>query len=164
MNVSKRGCPLSKAEIEHRRNWLRGYGRACTKTRREMHCRWLRASLGKGMALQFAEKLRFLNEWEGHEFTRAVKSLKVCLRFSARGVLSAPSISFSANCLAPEGTGLRTRPLAIERLRFCFRTAGCGFPRASGRRATGPLFRCCGPSGRCRQPCRDGRCGPHPVR
>src|ERR1019366_1005105 len=27
--------------------------------------------------------------WEGHEFTRAVKSLEMCLRFSARGVLFA---------------------------------------------------------------------------
>ena len=48
------------------------------------------------MALQFAEKLRFLNEWEGHEFTRAVKSLKVCLRFSARGVL------FAARRVSPQ--------------------------------------------------------------
>jgi hypothetical protein len=45
-------------------------------------------------ALQFAEKRWFLNEWEGHEFTRAVKSLKNGPRFSARGTLFPLSISF----------------------------------------------------------------------
>jgi len=40
-------------------------------------------------ALQFAEKLKVLNRREGHEFTRAVKSWKVCLRFSAGGALLA---------------------------------------------------------------------------
>jgi hypothetical protein len=57
-----------------------------------------------GIALQLAEKLglgQVLGRarlhrlrknsdssgfWEGHEFTRAVKSLEMCLRFSARGV------------------------------------------------------------------------------
>src|ERR1039457_3771176 len=38
--------------------------------------------------------------WEGHEFTRAVKTLVMCLRFSARGVLFCGATSFSASCSA----------------------------------------------------------------
>src|SRR5450759_1710256 len=37
--------------------------------------------------------------WEGHDFSRAVKSLKICLRFSARGEPLARLASFSAACL-----------------------------------------------------------------
>src|SRR6266496_6143356 len=38
--------------------------------------------------------------WEGHDFSRAVNSLIMCSRFSARGVLFAPSTTFSAACSA----------------------------------------------------------------
>jgi hypothetical protein len=46
-------------------------------------------------ALPAAEKLRLLHEWEGHDFSRAVKLLKMRPRFSACGVLFAPTTSFS---------------------------------------------------------------------
>jgi hypothetical protein len=36
--------------------------------------------------------------WEGHAFAPAVESLKMCPRFSARGVLLAHWASFSAAC------------------------------------------------------------------
>jgi hypothetical protein len=59
---------------------------------------------------------------EGHDFSRAVKSLKMCPRFSARGLLFGlwrlfPLATFSAACLAAEGT-LPTRLVSIAKPYF----------------------------------------------
>ena len=37
----------------------------------------------RARGLQASEKLGFGRFWEGHDFSRAVESLKMCLRFSA---------------------------------------------------------------------------------
>ncbi len=51
---------------------------------------------------QVAETLKVLHEREGHEFARALTSLKICSRFSAGGEISLPTAGFSANSLAAE--------------------------------------------------------------
>jgi len=64
----------------------------------QVRVRSLDANLGE--ALHKVRKNSNPSEgWEGHDFSRAVKSLKMCPRFSARDVLST-STTFSASCSA----------------------------------------------------------------
>jgi hypothetical protein len=53
-------------------------------------------------AVQFAEKLRLLHEREGHEFTRAIKSMKICRALAPEVCFSPRSTSFSTASLAAE--------------------------------------------------------------
>src|ERR1700730_5850212 len=52
-------------------------------------------------------KLTLLHEREGHDFIRAVRSLKMCPRFSACGVPFATSTTFRCLCL-PAGSAEET--------------------------------------------------------
>src|SRR5271169_5075242 len=54
---------------------------------------------------------------EAHEFTRAAKSLKICPRFSACGVLFAPSTSSSATSEAVPYSKRFRRPFLVKQNR-----------------------------------------------
>ena len=61
----------------------------------QVRVRSLDANLGE--ALHKVRKNSNPSEgWEGHDFSRAVKSLKMCPRSSARGLLPALSVTSSA--------------------------------------------------------------------
>src|SRR6266496_884634 len=81
------------------RDVIKANGDSCGVEKRRGHGMPARV-LGRARLHRLRKNSDSLGFWEGHDFSRAVKSSKICSRFSARGVLFAPSTTFSAACSA----------------------------------------------------------------